>query len=105
MGIGTRKDDLPPYRSMGPVTREEYLSRQQRYDKQLKDIVGVETKGKTIEEKMGILRKYREEQYEKLCDAVYKRRGWTENAIPTVEHLKELGIDYPEAVEVVKKYL
>lgn len=105
MGVGTRVDDIPPYRAMGPVTKEEYLSRQQRYDKQLKDIVGIDIKYKSIEDKMAALRKYREDQYEKLCDAVYKRRGWTSNGIPTLEHLKSLGIDYPEVVEVVKKYL
>lgn len=105
MGVGLREDDLPPYRAMGPVTKEEYISRQQRYDKQLNDIVGIDIKGKSIEDKMAALRKYREEQYEKLCDAVYKRRGWTKNAVPTLEHLKSLGIDYPEVIEVVKKYL
>jgi aldehyde:ferredoxin oxidoreductase len=51
------------------------------------------------------LRKYREAQYQTLLDVVYKRRGWTQNAIPTVETLKELGIDYPEVVEVVKRFL
>lgn len=105
MGIGKREDDIPPYRAMGPVTKEEYLSRQQRYDKQLKELAGIDIKGKSIEDKIAALRKYREEQYEKLCDAVYKRRGWTPKGIPTLEHLKSLGIDYPEVVEVVKKYL
>jgi aldehyde:ferredoxin oxidoreductase len=38
-------------------------------------------------------------------DTVYKRRGWTPNAVPTIEKLKELGIDFPEVVEVVKKHL
>jgi aldehyde:ferredoxin oxidoreductase len=36
-------------------------------------------------EKLGILRKLREKEYEKLKDAVYKRRGWTNDGIPTVE--------------------
>ena len=52
---------------------------------------------------MAALRAYREEQYDKLCTAVYKRRGWDDNGIPTVEKLKELGIDYPTVVEVVEK--
>ena len=37
MGHGTRKDDRPPYRAMGPVTVEEYESRAERYDKQLRE--------------------------------------------------------------------
>ena len=37
---GLRKHDAIPYRSMGPVTEEEYLSRQERYDKQLVERAG-----------------------------------------------------------------
>jgi aldehyde:ferredoxin oxidoreductase len=87
---------------MGPVTKEEYESRQERYDGQLKDLLGFETEEKSTEEKMAVLREYREDQYEKLHDAVYKRRGWNSTAAPTIEHLKELGIDFPEVIEVVK---
>jgi aldehyde:ferredoxin oxidoreductase len=47
----------------------------------------------------------REGQYEKLTDAVYKRRGWTPDGVPTIEHLKSIGMDLPELVEVVKKHL
>ncbi len=52
-----------------------------------------------------VLREYRETQYQKLIDAVYARRGWTNNGIPKLETLRELGIDYPEVVEVVKRHL
>ena len=51
---------------------------------------------------MAHLRHFREEQYEGLLDAVYKRRGWDENSIPTVEKMQELGIDLPEVVEVIE---
>jgi len=102
LGFGTRKDDRIPYRAMGPVTKEEYESRAERYDRQLKEIIGVDPAGKSTEEKMKILRKYREEQYEKLMDAVYKRRGWTKDGVPKIERLRELGIDLPELVEIVK---
>jgi len=105
MGKGTRECDAIPYRSVGPVTVEEYESRQERYDKQLKEVIGVDPAGMSTEEKMEELRKYRADQYEKLLDAVYKRRGWTSNAIPTVEKLEKLDIAYPEVVEVVKQYL
>lgn len=105
MGKGTREYDNPPYRSVGPVTVEEYESRKDRYDTQLRELVGVDPDRMTVEEKLNTLRKYREERYQKLLDVVYKRRGWTPNAIPTIEKLEELGIAYPEVVEVVKKYL
>lgn len=102
MGKGLRINDKTPYRSMGPVTKEEYESRQKRYDNQLKEKIGFDIEGKTTEEKMAVLRSYREDQYEKLTDAVYKRRGWNSNGVPTLQHLKYLGIDFPEVVEAVK---
>ena len=72
MGFGSREHDQIPYRAMGPVTVEEYESRQ--------------------------------EQYEKLQDAVYKRRGWTPQGIPTLETVKRLGINFPEVVELMKAH-
>lgn len=105
MGKGLREYDYPPYRSVGPVTVEEYESRKERYDKQLKEKVGVNPEGMTVEDKIQALRIYREDQYQTLLDVVYKRRGWTRNAIPTLEKLEELGIAYPDVVEVVKRFL
>ena len=103
-GYGTRKYDAQPYRAAGPVTDEEYESRAERYDKQLKELIGVDPEGKTTAEKKAILREYRESQYEKLIDAVYLRRGWTSNGVPKISHLKELGMDLPEVIEVVKPH-
>ena len=103
-GHGFREDDIPPYRAVGPVTEEEYLSRQERYDKQLKEQVGVEPENMSLQEKMEKLREFRFAQYDKLMDAAYKRRGWTKQGVPTIERLKELGIDLPELVEIVKPY-
>jgi aldehyde:ferredoxin oxidoreductase len=103
MGFGTRQHDVLPYRAVGPVTKEEYESRAERYDKQLKEKVGYEIKGKSTEEKMASLRKFREAEYERLKDAVYARRGWNTNGVPTLEKVKSLGIDYSDVVELLKK--
>jgi aldehyde:ferredoxin oxidoreductase len=103
-GYGTRQHDAQPYRAAGPVTDEEYESRAERYDKQLKEIVGIDPEGKSTAEKKAILREYREDQYEKLIDAVYLRRGWNSNGVPKVEHLQNLGMDLPELIEVIKPY-
>jgi aldehyde:ferredoxin oxidoreductase len=100
-GFGLRKHDAQPYRAAGPVTVEEYLSRQERYDKQMKELIGVDPEGKTNEEKVAITRAYREDRYEQLLDAVYKRRGWNKNGVPTIDHLKNLGMDLPQLLEVV----
>ncbi len=103
-GYGTREHDRQPYRAAGPVTVEEYESRTERYDKQMRELIGVDPEGKTVEEKIAITRKYREDQYEKLIDAVYKRRGWNNNGVPKIEFLKKIGMDLPELIGVVKDY-
>ncbi len=102
LGYGTRAHDRIPYRAVGPVTIEEYESRSDRYDGQLKEKHGVNIEEKDTAEKVALLRKIREDQYETLKDAVYKRRGWTQNGIPTVETVKRLGIDFPEVLDVLK---
>ncbi|MCD6216300.1 (2Fe-2S)-binding protein [bacterium] len=104
LGYGTREHDRVPYRAMGPVTNTEYESRQERYDKQLKEKVGIDPESMSTDEKRLKLREYREDQYRQLQDAVYKRRGWTSDGVPKLETLKKLGIDFPEVVEVVKRY-
>jgi aldehyde:ferredoxin oxidoreductase len=104
VGFGTREHDYLPYRAMGPVTVDEYESRQERYDTQLKDLVGVDPTGLSTEEKLDKLRKYREDQYENLLEVVYKRRGWTKNGIPTKKKLASLGIDFPDVLRVVEKH-
>jgi aldehyde:ferredoxin oxidoreductase len=105
LGYGLRDHDDVPYRSQGPVTVEEYESRAERYDKQLQDTLDLDPVRMTTEEKVAALRKHREEQYEKLKDAVYKRRGWTDNAVPKIETLEKLGIDFPDVVAVVERHL
>ncbi len=104
-GHGKRADDYPPYRAMGPVTEKEYLSRQERYDKQLREKAGLDPASMTLEAKVAATRKYREAQYESLVDAVFKRRGWTSDGVPTPEHLAAIGMDLPEVLEVVRTHL
>ncbi|MBC7324498.1 MAG: aldehyde:ferredoxin oxidoreductase, partial [Moorella sp. (in: Bacteria)] len=105
MGFGTREHDAVPYRSLGPATVEEYESRADRYDRQLKELAGFDPEGKSTEEKLRALRKYREDQYQRLIDAVYARRGWAANGVPTLETLKRLKIDFPDVVALVEKHL
>ncbi len=105
LGKGLREHDAIPYRSAGPVTEEEYRSRQDLYDRQLREWLGLDPEQMTLAEKMAAHRRYRMERYERLIDAVYERRGWTRNGVPTPEKLKALGIDYPDVLAVVEKYL
>jgi aldehyde:ferredoxin oxidoreductase len=102
MGFGRRQHDTLPYRAMGPVTEEEYDSRAERYDRQLAETFKETIDGKSTAEKVAILRKHREAQYEKLTDAVYKRRGWTADGIPTLKTVKRLGIDFKDVVKLLQ---
>jgi len=104
MGFGTREHDDIPYRAVGPVTEEEYESHAEHYDKQLREKVGFNTNGKSAKEKLTVLRKYRKAEYERLKDAVYKRRGWNDKGVPTLNKVRELGIDIPDVVELLKKF-
>ena len=99
-----RKYDKQPCRAAGPVTSEEYESRAERYDKQLKEKTDIDPAWKSTEEQMKVLRKNREEQYESLIDAVDKRRGWNNNGVPTIGFLKKTGMDLPEVIDLVKDY-
>jgi aldehyde:ferredoxin oxidoreductase len=103
MGKGLRKDDYPPYRAVGPVTEEEYLSRVERYDLQLKDQVGLDTTGMSTADKVKALRDYRMSRYDILVDTVYKRKGWDLDGVPTLQHLQRIGMDLSEVVEVCNK--
>jgi len=106
MGRGRRKDDWIPYRSMGPVTEVEYISRKDRYDKQLVEKVGL--KEKEVEEmntpeKIKILYDWKQDQYQKLADAVYHRRGWTPNGVPTPQKMKKLGFTDEKILDMLQK--
>jgi aldehyde:ferredoxin oxidoreductase len=103
MGFGTRQHDQIPYRAVGPVTKDEYESRAERYDKQLSEKISVDPTGKSTEEKMLALRKFREKEYERLKDTVYAMRGWNSNGVPTLEKVKALGIDYPDVIELLTR--
>ena len=94
MGRGQRKDDWIPFRAMGPVTEMEYVSRKKRYDKQLIEKLRKSSKDvekMPIPERLKILYEFRRNQYQKLTDAVYYRRGWTPNGVPTPQKMKQLG--------------
>ena len=105
LGRGQRKDDWIPFRAMGPVTEMEYMSRKERYDKQLVEKQGIPQKDvekMTVQEKVRILYEFRRDQYEKLSDAVYFRRGWTPNGIPTPQKMKQLGFSDKKMLKMLQ---
>lgn len=106
LGKGLREQDSnPPYRAMGPVTPPEYKSREEYYDKILRDTLEVAPEQKEIAEKIALLREHRLAQYEKLQDAVYAQRGWTRGGCPTIEKLEELEIAFPDVLATITPHL
>ena len=105
LGGELRKSDIAPYRAVGPVTEEEYLSREERYEKELREKANIDPEGMTLKEKIAATREYRMNQFYKLMDTVYARKGWTDQGVPTIERLQKLGMDFPEVIEVVKRAL
>ncbi|HEC94884.1 MAG TPA: aldehyde:ferredoxin oxidoreductase, partial [Thermoplasmatales archaeon] len=108
MGRGRRKDDWIPFRAMGPVTEMEYMSRKERYDKQLIEKLGLteeEVEKMPVSEKIKLLYGYRQDQYQKLTDAVYYRRGWTPNGVPTPQKMKQLGFDDERMLKMLQKVI
>jgi aldehyde:ferredoxin oxidoreductase len=106
MGRGRRQDDWIPYRSMGPVTEMEYISRKDRYDQQLVEKMKLTEQyvtGLTVNEKIQLMYDYRREQYQKLTDAVYYRRGWTPNGVPTIQKMKKLGFSDKKMLRMLEK--
>ena len=73
-----------------------------KIDTEIKEKIGLDPSKMDIDEKIAKVREYRYDQFEKLTDAVYKRRGWTNDGVPTIERLKEIGMDLPELIEIVK---
>ena len=104
MGKGTAKYHEAPDRGLGPVWEDEWNARPEYFDEKLKEF-GVDISGLSVKEKIDLLQKHRREQWHMLKMAVYKRRGWNKNGIPTLATVKRLGIDYPDVVALLEKHL
>ena len=102
MGKGTRQFDMLPYRAMGPVTQNEYLSKQELYDAQIRNELNMSPDNLSLDNKIEILRTHRIKLYEELIDATYATRGWDNNGVPTKQKLQSVGLS-EEYLENIKK--
>jgi aldehyde:ferredoxin oxidoreductase len=100
-GCGTRDHDAIPLRAMAPVYMNEFLSRKEYYENVLIKIAGQDSVGISDEEKLVMLQKHRQSQYEKLCDAVYEEKGYDSDGIPLKSTLLRLGFHEPELLAIV----
>jgi aldehyde:ferredoxin oxidoreductase len=104
-GKGTRSDDQIPLRAMAPVYRNEYEARRKYYDDWLKDELGKDDHiPDSLEERHRLLIDLRQKAYQKLCDAVYAAKGYTENAIPRPETLEKFGLLDDDTRAVLNRY-
>lgn len=102
MGYGTREHDRAPCRSMVPVTEEEYEARRDHYDRRLREEAGIDPGRMSATERISALKEHGEKRYGQLLDAVYRQRGWDDNGVPTESRLGELGMDFPEVLQVLR---
>ncbi len=103
-GKGTRISDQIPTRAMGPAFINEYEARAEYYDSWLKEHAGEDNIPNSPEERHRLIIKFREEAYAKLCDVVYKEKGFTSDAVPLPETLKRFGILDDQARDLLKSF-
>jgi L-lysine 6-transaminase len=61
------------------------------------------TRGRQAVERLTALQEHRRARYESLCDAVYREKGYTEDAVPTRDTLERLGLDKPKFLALIEK--
>jgi aldehyde:ferredoxin oxidoreductase len=104
-GKGTRGFDQIPQRAMGPAYFNEYQSRIDYYDEWLREHLGTsEHPPDSPEERHQILMKLRQEAYQKLCDAVYKAKGYDSDAVPLRETLEKFELLDEKAEALLKAH-
>jgi hypothetical protein len=59
---------------------------------------------KTAEARHLLVTKLREDAYKKLCDAVYKHKGYTPDAIPLPEILEKFDLLDEQAVDLLREF-
>jgi len=103
-GKGTRLSDQIPLRAMGPVFTNEYEERSEYYDAWLKEQTGNDLLPASVEDRLNMLIKLRKEAYQKLCDAVYRAKGYTPDAVPLPETLERFGLLDEGAASLLSEY-
>jgi aldehyde:ferredoxin oxidoreductase len=104
-GRGTRAFDQIPLRAMGPAYFNEYQSRSDYYDGWLQEHLG---RGDNIppapEDRHRALLKFRQDAYQRLCDEVYKAKGYNADAVPLRETLEKFDLLDEKAEALLQAY-
>ncbi|MBW2610560.1 MAG: aldehyde:ferredoxin oxidoreductase [Deltaproteobacteria bacterium] len=91
-GKGTRSNDQVPLRAMGPAYFNEYEARADYYADWLKEQIGKDEIPEDLEERHRMIMDLRQEAYQRLCDVVYEKKGYTSEAVPLPETLEKFGL-------------
>ena len=103
-GKGTRSSDQIPLRAIGPAYFNEYKARADYYDSWLKGQLGENGIPDDPKIKHRMIIKFRQEAYQKLCDAVYRKKGYTQNAVPLPLTLKRFGLFDDKALAILEEF-
>jgi aldehyde:ferredoxin oxidoreductase len=103
-GKGTRASDAVPLRAMGPVYPHEYLSRADYYDAWLRDNSGGREVPATLEQKLELITREREQAYQRLCDLVYEEKGYNSDGLPKRETVAKFDLLDEKAGRLLTRY-
>lgn len=103
-GKGTRASDQIPLRAMGPAFFNEYESRAEYYDGWLREQLGDTELPASPQQRHELLIQKRIEAYQKLCDIVYEKKGFTTDGIPTRETVAKFGLMDEQAGQLLHQF-
>ncbi len=103
-GKGTRASDRIPLRAMAPVYLDEYQSRADYYDELLREQSGADELPAAPEDRHKLLVDKRIEAYERLCDLVYEKKGFTVEGVPKRETVSRLALLDEQADRLLSEY-
>ncbi len=91
-GKGRRANDQLPLRAMCPAFFNEYQSRAEYYDQWLRKNLGDGKLPASPEQRHKLLIEKRIEAYQRLCDLVYEKKGFTSEGIPKRETVERFAL-------------
>jgi aldehyde:ferredoxin oxidoreductase len=104
-GKGTRDFDQIPLRAMGPAYFNEYQSRGDYYDDWLREQLGKDAAlRESPEERHQTILNLRRKAYQKLCDEVYKAKGYTPQGVPLRKTLEKFDLLDQKAEALLKAH-
>jgi len=89
---------------MGPAYFNEYEVRSDYYGSWLKEQLGKNGIPDDSEAKHRMIIKLRQEAYKKLCDAVYREKGYTPDAVPLPSTLERFGLLDDKALAILREF-